>query len=201
MSLLESAAARTHIEQSVHVVAAWISPGQLGLLGVLIVALTILMMITRRRIQTHTGLPGPNARELYQSRNAHADASRREVEEAILELDRVARQVHGQLDTRFARLEALIRAADERIQKLDRAMNADGHAPALDVVVDGPEGDPNHAAPSANAAPDSHAEIHRLADQGLSAAEIAHREERPVGEIELILALRKARSTDPLGVR
>jgi hypothetical protein len=97
------------------------------------------------------------------------------------------------LDTRLAKLEALIRDADERIDRLQRLTRQVQGEPALDVTVD----DEEASAPSptrTTPAEHRHAEIYSLADQGRAAADIAHELSRPVGEVELILSLRRVKS-------
>lgn len=112
-------------------------------------------------------------------------AGQRDVEkqmtELLVELEQMARQMTAQLDTRAARLEMLIKEADEKIRML-RAGNA-----ALDATTSPPA-----RSSEVLSLPDPrHAEVYRLADQGLSASEIARQLGRPYGEIELILALRR----------
>lgn len=117
-------------------------------------------------------------------------AGQREVEkqmtELLVELEQMARQMTAQLDTRAARLEALIREADVKIARLEAAggsvsetgSSAAAHGP-MSIV---PPADPRHL------------EVYELADQGMSSRQIAQQLDRPHGEIDLILALR---SRDP----
>jgi hypothetical protein len=117
-------------------------------------------------------------------------AGQREIEkqmtDLIVELEKMARQMTAQLDTRSARLEALLREADERIETL-RSLGEVGAgtsklrwAPAAEAVALGAEEMPDPR----------HAEIYELAQTGQSAHQIAQRLGRPYGEVELILALR-----------
>src|SRR5439155_22671356 len=100
----------------------------------------------------------------------------------------MARTVGAQLDARAARLEELIRAADERIGRLNSAPappDSNGHpadAPsAPSPVTIQEEIDPRHA------------QIYALLDEGLTSHQIADRLGRPEGEVELIIALRPRR--------
>jgi len=102
----------------------------------------------------------------------------REMTTLLNELTEMAQAIYEQLEARTAKLESLIRAADERIERLAQAEGA----PA--TAADGGEG-------SADAIDPRHAEVYQLADEGLSASRIAERLGRPCGEIELILALRE----------
>ena len=117
-------------------------------------------------------------------------AGQREVEkqmtDLIVELEKMARQMTAQLDTRAARLEALLYEADQRIATLrtleEAAAGADKlrPAPAAEAVASDAEEMPDPR----------HAEIYELAQNGQSAHQIAQQLGRPYGEIELILALR-----------
>lgn len=141
-------------------------------------------------------------------------ARQREVEDQmsslLVELSNMARQITAQLDTRAAKLELLIKEADEKLAALHNANRFIGSAtienragdlpreidspelaalsdarPPAESIVDPP------AAPAAAMPIDSrHADVYSLADEGRSAPEIARLLSRPAGEIELILALR-----------
>lgn len=120
-------------------------------------------------------------------------ATERQMESLLVELSEMARQISAQLDTRAAKLEALIREADEKLEQLRDAQQqgslpieaprslpprpVEEDRPPMRLIVPEPV-DPRHV------------EVYRLADQGQSAHQIAQRLNRPSGEIELILALR-----------
>jgi len=117
-------------------------------------------------------------------------AGQREIEkqmtDLIVDLEKMARQMTAQLDTRAARLEALIQEADARIATL---RNMEGSSPPTPRLRLAPPVEP--ATPPSEEMPDPrHVEIYDLAQNGHSAHQIAHRLGRPYGEIELILALR-----------
>ena len=121
-------------------------------------------------------------------------AAQREVErqmtELLVELEQMARKMTAQVDTRAARLELLIKDADEKIA-LFRSL-AQG-APASHAGTDDPAAPlpPVDIAPGLAPAIDRrHAEVYELADSGLSARQIAQQLGRPYGEVELILAIR-----------
>lgn len=137
-------------------------------------AVSYLMLRSRRRKDP---LQKPPALSLSQQRSVERDMSN-----LLVELSDMARQISGQLDNRAARLELLIKEADEKIA-------------AMQSIVAAPAGDhpAQIAAPAVTIEemPDPrHAEIYRLSDQGRSAHEIASQLGRPSGEVELILALR-----------
>jgi hypothetical protein len=113
-----------------------------------------------------------------------------QMQNLLVELSEMARQITAQLDTRAARLELLIKEADEKLAAL-RAANAGAPAPLpMDDVKESEASTPVIEAegPAADA---RHAEVYRLADEGRGANEISRMVNRPTGEVELILALRQ----------
>lgn len=121
----------------------------------------------------------------------------REMNNLVVELSEMARQITAQLDTRAARLELLIDEADRRIAELERLRGGGSEHRPSDTVSppDGPDAPFGGPVASASPADPRHVEVYALADQGLSPHDIAKRLDRPTGEIELILALRS--STTP----
>jgi hypothetical protein len=128
-------------------------------------------------------------------------AVEREMQNVLVQLSDMARQMSAQLDTRAARLEELLRQADERIATLRRISN---DLPDLPPRQESPREEPPSQVPFMRLTEDTtprmpvgdpnpdprHLEIYSLSDQGLSARDIAIRLDRPAGEIDLILALR-----------
>jgi hypothetical protein len=125
----------------------------------------------------------------------------------LVELSEMARQISAQLDTRAAKLELLIKEADEKIAALRQINSGEGsaaaHTPepsstiAPTAQVDSAEqaalSDMKGVPPPAPVLPmqdPRHAEVYAMADEGRSANEIARALHRPAGEVELILALR-----------
>ena len=154
-----------------------VSGTQLAMLGLAVIALTVVVRSTLRRVTRVRSQPRPSARARYS---------------VMIELDQLARQIHGRIDTRFAKLEAVIRDADERIDRLSRLVRETDGSPACDVTLD--RQDP-HAPPEPDpgVSDERYAAVYRLADGGLSATEIASEVGKTAGEVELILALRKVR--------
>ncbi|MGH7176321.1 MAG: hypothetical protein ACREJC_02970 [Tepidisphaeraceae bacterium] len=106
---------------------------------------------------------------------AQQRAVERQMSDLLVELSEMTRQVSAGLDTRAAKLAALIDDADARIAALRGAGQVD-------------------MAPTATVQPTEidarHGDVYKLADQGRTSAEIAAALGKPSGEIELILALR-----------
>jgi len=164
---------------------------QMVMLAVGVVGLALLLGSTRRRVRRSQRSSGPSVREQYEGLQQEASATR-DVEAVMRELDQLSRQVHGRLDTKLAKLEALIRDADERIDRLSRLTRAVNGASTVDVTLD-PE-DPMIADPKGAGDRNSlHADVYQLADSGCSPVEIVNQLGRTIGEVELILSLRKTK--------
>jgi hypothetical protein len=127
----------------------------------------------------------------------------RQMESLLVEFSNMARQMSAQLDTRSAKLELLIKEADQKLAELKAAVgtpndNAAGHAAAevalqrlpLPSTADAPLFHVPVPSASVPRSESPHANIYALADRGRSPHEIARELERPDGEVELILALR-----------
>jgi hypothetical protein len=131
----------------------------------------------------------------------------------LVELSEMARQVSAQLDTRAAKLELLIKEADERLAALRDATGGAPLEPATQLIPPkSPVSDNGSAAQTApsreidsaeqaalsaarpttaeGSADPRYADVYALSDEGRSAQEIARLLSRPAGEVELILALR-----------
>lgn len=151
---------------------------------------------------------------------AHHLGAPAEVRRWEAELHELTRELRGQLDTKIALLEHLIRDAGQHAARLEAALErattlrTDGAVPAtagppaahfhpaqLPVPAMGATGaslsarraEPAEAARSSrpvSSAARRHAEIYALADSGLASAAIAARIGSPIGEIDLILGLR-----------
>ena len=127
----------------------------------------------------------------------------RDMQTLMSELSEMARKIGAQLDAKSARLEALIRAADERAGRLETQLRGEP-APVSRRDGEPPTDNPGEAAsftaspPSIEIPPPSseidgdrrHVQVYALADQGLSPVQIAERLDLPEGEVELIIALR-----------
>jgi hypothetical protein len=115
----------------------------------------------------------------------------RQMQNLLVELSEMARQITAQIDTRSAKLEELIRQADLRIETLKntRAGDASNEAvESLNSLFTPPPQEPSAIA--SEPADPQHEQVYVLADQGRDAYEIAAQLGRPRGEVELILALR-----------
>ena len=130
---------------------------------------------------------------------AQQRAVERDMQLLMQELSEMSRKIVQQLDGRSAKLQELLKQADERIERL---AELEQRAAASREEV-------RHSAPTtADAAPPPtpssepqisieidprHERIYALEDEGLSAVQISNQLNIPEGEVELILALRPRR--------
>lgn len=171
--------------------ASAVSTTQIVILALAAAGLTAVMLSTRRRIRSSQRLDNVPARQRY-ARLTEQSEARDDVQEVMLELDKLSRHIHGQIDTRLARLEALIRDADQRIAKLSQMRDAPQATGGVDVRLDREE--PAVSEKNREGIDDRRfSHVYRLAETGLPPAEIAQKVGKTVGEIELMLALRRTR--------
>lgn len=181
-----------------------------ALLAIAAVVFLIFLMnfSTRRR---RAGLSNPRENP----RGAEADTARvmrlkREMEQLLVELNEFAREVNGQVDTRFRKLEQSIADADRRIAELRRLSGEATSGDTRDDSVlranrEAAEGvrdrlaqvrsavaaanDPPRPTRSSESVSREDA-VYQLADGGNRPVDIARALKCTVGEVELILNLR-----------
>jgi DNA-binding NarL/FixJ family response regulator len=108
------------------------------------------------------------------------------MQNVLVEMAELARQISAQIDTRSSKLEVLMKEADERIahlQSLSRGQPTGLTSNSLPDSTEAQQAD-------ASALDPRNVQVYALADQGRTPLEIAQQLNRPSGEIELILALR-----------
>ena len=161
------------------------------LLGVVLLVALMLRM-TYRKQRNPGPTPSSFAREqLAKLKEEHAVKGN--LEELMVQLQELSREINAQIDTKFAKLEASIRSADERIDTLYHLLRGRAQEqPTVDTIIsdDGAGEEPPPDESGAEAPDSPRAKIYALADSGKSAVEIAHHTGQAPGEIELILSLR-----------
>ncbi len=127
-------------------------------------------------------------REVTRGQTAHLREERelRQAMEALLaQLEDVSRRINAQTDTRIAKLEALLREADARTGgPPDSTSSRDVALKTASVAA-------SRVAPAPERRPQRFARVYELADSGTAPLAIADTLQVPVGEVELILNLRK----------
>ena len=179
--------------------------------GIIVFLSYFLLMKTRRRIQRSQQFShlGAKAR-VDQLRKSDSNQVQVQVEQLMAELADLSRQINGQIDTRLAKLNALLDEADRTIARLEQTMGQPPAGPSTRPAPQSksrigseptPADNPQQKSKNLTAAkrvpgsqsepdPQTQAILH-MANQGRTAVSIAQHLGRPVGEIELILALKK----------
>lgn len=106
----------------------------------------------------------------------------------MADAEELTRRLAAILDNKAARIEVLIEHADQRLAALAEA-EAKTAAQPSPAQCDPPT-PPEPPAPLS--LDPLHRRVYDLADKGISPVEIARQIDRPTGQIELILALRRA---------
>ncbi len=167
-------------------------PGDnLGAVLIILAAIVLMVISLRRRSEHRERTPSEVARD-YARRVRDHEPVKGDMEALLVEIQEMARQISAQLDTKFAKLDVLIRDADDRIQRLERLTTQAGR-PGVDVTVDD-DGSHTDLAPTdgnGDGLTDEQRKIYGLADAGRTAIEIAQQTGQNPGEVELILALRR----------
>ena len=159
------------------------------LANILMMAAVLLLVIVvlgkmRRRVRTQAAEPQLDPSERLAALRARAEAEGGLEGRSAAAAERV-RELTAILDTRIEHLDILIQQADERISRLDELASGPEQVRAPHRIAD--------RSPAAGAnGPSGKEDIYALADQGLTASEIAARLGQHAGKVELILALRRA---------
>ena len=158
----------------------------------------VYLTIIRPAMKKKDPLSKPPPSSMAGSRLAAQRDTERVMQNLLVELAEMSRQISAQLDTRSQKLELLMQQADERIAQLQRLQGERATPPVFrpvdamaDVYVPREMSAPRELERVTPAAEDArHQEVYSMADQGRSAGDIARELDRPRGEVELILALR-----------
>ena len=181
--------------------------------GLLIVILLVLWNAQKRARASEKGRTTPSIRERLHP-SGDREKLKDDMQRLLAEMLETTRDIDAQLETRFRKLDVLIAQADYRIAQLTRLQqNAGPDEPAAGAekpaaahgskkpskrkgarTIGGKhDAEADAAAPAGDGSPvnPEHQGVYRLADDGLDARQIAVELGKSVGEIELILALRK----------
>lgn len=163
------------------VAASAVDSNQWILLGVGVFVLLGLLVWQRNQRLRQSG-------DNSDSRHREWNKTQREITEIMSHLEQLSLQIHQKIDQRLARLDALVRQADERIDQLNRLERSRQGITPLDIEL------ASETPQSSEAADENpHQPIYRLADAGYTPIQIAKKLSRHTGEVELILSLRRAR--------
>jgi hypothetical protein len=176
---------------------------------------TVIMVVLLRRHQFRKVSQRDVARDhIARVRDQHR--LRESMDELLVQLEEVSRRVGAQVDTKFAKLEKVIRDADDRLVRLETALkptsgklakpliampsastrrstNASASATAVHDETETEGETPAEPRPSIEPDDARFKSVYELADAGATPIKIAEQLDLPLGEVVLILNLRKLR--------
>ena len=146
----------------------------------------IMAMFSLGRARKRTSSSRDSARD-HVDRARDRQGVRDDLEALMVDINRMARDLGGQLDAKIIRIEKANEEAEERIAQLQALRDSLNDPstmgqPNADHLVT-PQAGPDQTDPLTQ-------QIYQLADQGKGPAAIAQELDEHVGKIELILALR-----------
>lgn len=163
-------------------------PGLLFAGGILLAV--IITLRHTRRAGKRTNELDRDPRERIDELHARSMAGRDRVEELMSDAEQLTRRLAATLDNKAARLEILLEQAERTLARLEGE-----HAPASTASPpDRQEWFTPAPSPDPVARTLDHDVIYRLADAGRAPADIARELGEPVGQVELILNLRRRQS-------
>lgn len=161
--------------------------------AIAVAVLTLIYVVFVRPMRK--GRKDPLARKPMEGALAQQRAMERDMSALLVEYEQMMRTMSAQIETRVAKLELLIRDADQRLATLKQATDPELAVGSLSHPLPDAQSAPSDRDAEllpllANGEPPRHDDVYTLADKGLSLRQIAQQLDRPYGEIELILALR-----------
>ncbi|MDX9912237.1 MAG: hypothetical protein RBS39_10435 [Phycisphaerales bacterium] len=181
---------------------SWLSP-LLMFLSVAVLMGTLIRRhkIVRKRAALSAVAPDVRAGDVPRDRPAWSGSAAGDMTTLMADFEELAERLAAQLDNKAERLEQLLGEAERVMGELDsRLSSPTAHAShaAVGTTPRGPArsgaGRYEHADDEARepGLPSSHRRVHELADSGLSPVDIARETGTPVGQVELILNLRRS---------
>lgn len=163
-----------------------ISDVQAGLIMFVgVVGLVFFSLRISRRARQHATDTNKQMHEQFSSLREHS-ALRGSMDQLLIQLEEYSRQCNAQIDTKCAKIEMVVRDADERIARLETLLDK-----VKRIKISRP---PEAAEPVAEKAPStSDGRVRRmydLADSGMTPLKIAEEIGVSLGEVELTLNLR-----------
>lgn len=160
-------------------------PWQYGIAAVGILFI-IMAMFSLGRARKRTTSSRASAKD-HIDRARQKQVVRDDLEALMVDINRMARDLGGQLDAKIIRIEKATQEADERIAQLQALRDSLNNPSAMGSIAGDqmvtPQASPDQADPLTR-------KVYQLADQGKGPADIAQQLDEHVGKIELILALR-----------
>ncbi|MCC7294185.1 MAG: hypothetical protein IT449_19150 [Phycisphaerales bacterium] len=188
--------------------ASWLSTAQTAILTLGLFVAGAVVISSRRRAKDRQNSPQACVRERTRRIEEEERRVAEDVEAVMIRLEQLARKVEAQVNEQLARLESATHAADERIRALHEsvppARSRTSPSPSIDFTVDDAVATPAAAGPGTPAKVERRESlaqsVARLAARGKSPRQIARELSRSVGEVELALAVERARGQAALRI-
>lgn len=164
-----------------HILAAGLDPQLILLAGVALVLVALLWNSARRRSRA-SRVDGRASQFAARHNSRMEKQAADDLHELMMRLEELTREICGQIDTRYAKLERVIAEADRKLAEL-RAAEGQSAQPAGD---DAPQSAPPPADPR-------HVAIYERFEAGQSAVDIARSLGITAGEVELVISLERSR--------
>lgn len=182
----------------------------LGMVVLVLAATTIMLVLLRRR--QFRQVTGRDVTREQVARLRDQRSVRTQMDDLLIELEELSRRINAQLDTKFVRLETVVRDADDRIARLEGVLGrpkapkpkegnrsekrnvetAKPAAPADSSQAAGRGREPADASPRAPLN-EEQKRVYDMSDAGTDPIQIAESLGMTLGEVELILNLRNFR--------
>ncbi|MBX2850703.1 MAG: hypothetical protein KTR15_03035 [Phycisphaeraceae bacterium] len=152
----------------------------IAVVGILFIIMAMFSLGRARKRTAHSRDSGRD----HIDRARQKQGVRNELEALMVDINRMARDLGGQLDAKIIRIEKATQEAEERIAQLQALRDelANPAAAQQDQLVT-PQAGPDTTDPLTR-------QVYALADEGKGPADIAQQLDEHVGKVELILALR-----------
>lgn len=166
----------------------------------LLVSMGIMIFVLWRRSNKHFGRGGkayeapPRVSKLVDNRDLALSDAPAEIARWQVEMYELSRELKGEIDTKLALLQLLIRQANEAAERVERATNqqiASDTSHSRDALDALENWQPTGSAPPTPAQLPQARNIYALADRGISAATIAAETGLSLGDVEMTLSLRE----------
>jgi hypothetical protein len=170
-------------------------PDQVLWVFVILGGSVVVLVWTRRRLakrqqEAEADLMSSPAPSRRQTGMPVSDASQRQLQQSmqqlLLQLEEVSREINSQVDTRLRAMNLLIQEADQKIRELRSLQGISANTPLPTRTLPPPRQEPHPEITS-----ERYAKVYALAERGLTVVEIARELGLMTGEVELILALRR----------
>ncbi|MFG0256870.1 MAG: hypothetical protein ACF8GE_03105 [Phycisphaerales bacterium JB043] len=156
------------------------------------VGVLLLVLVTWFSLRKKLLARGTHERVNPKQLNLQAEQrSRGRLESVMVDAEELARRLAAHMDNKAARLEILLREADERIEELRGLTQSAGASPSSTP----------HPFDAQSVKDPRSRRILELAATGKSAMEISRELDEPIGTVELVMALRAQQPAEARGLR